>query len=251
MQVDKLNADGLDCGNLGLRRCQRGLASDPSDPCAFNEEAQVVFEETAGSAVEWANGDVSSSGCGASCINPSDFTTKDDFLVSCTGNPEQASLRGLGCVRSFATYTNYDAVSGIAVFTGTGWKKFDAPADWLCAEGSSSLGRFEIGEISFTDFIAGFRADAAEKTNQYRVGGLVFLWIAAYGILSPIASGAKLVDRIVDTFACIPFVGPVIDGIGDAIEGVGLCITCGLACACAVPCGLIVMSFTQLDPTPS
>merc|ERR1719359_2006567 len=141
-EVDKLNADGLDCGNLGLRRCQRGSASDQPDPCALTtrdhgpyEEAQVVFEETAGSADEWANGDVPFS-CRrrARCINPSDFTTKDDFVVSCTGNPEQASLLGLGCVRSFATYTNYDAASGIAVFTGTGWKKFDAPAEWLCAE---------------------------------------------------------------------------------------------------------------------
>jgi hypothetical protein len=98
--------------------------------------------------------------------------------------------------------------------------------------------------------MAKFRADAAYLTFMLRVGGFVLLWIAAYCIFSPIAAAAGMMDQVMDTFACVPFVGPVIDGIGDAIEGVGQCITCGLACACAVPCGLIVMSFMWIAMRP-
>jgi hypothetical protein len=202
----------------------------------------IMFTENGGKAGEWAFGD-SPPGI-ISALQNFTVDTTSNHLTSCTGhtNAHANQQAAIGCVRSNSFYSGYTAASGIAVFTGTDYTEFKAPADWLCAEGAATLIRFDTGQIPFAQFIANLKAEASMMTSVFRAVGFVLLWIAAYCIFSPIAAAASMVDSIMDTFACIPCVGPVIDIIGDAIEGVGAMITCGLACACCIPSGVIVMS---------
>lgn len=180
-----------------------------------------------------------------SSLSEAHFGSNGNELRSC-------STARVGCVRAQVMQVAPLAeVSAMSRYAGNGVYEEWAPgASWMCDADDSTMRKFRAEGYSLEGFMEALRQDLNASTWALRFIGIVFCVASIYMILSPIAMLLSAVDDYLDYLAFIPCVGPLFDMLGDALEGVGICILWGIACVVGVSSSLLVMSIVWIAMRP-